>query len=194
MADVYIYYKGNGSLTVPYSPRGAEYKFLGGHKNVVDGDVWGDLIGPNGPLFAFKKQFKATSRPGAGDRSHRVTPAALPPKVVAATPAQADAEKVDLIAKQQAEIARLREQLALAAAEKDEAPEAEAPLVIDPGSLSVSKLAKAIEGLGVDELMQVRDLEKSGKNRSSAVDMLSDAIAKASEDMDEPDDTEADEG
>jgi hypothetical protein len=115
MPDVYIHYKGNGPLTIPYPPRGAEYTFKPACKNIVDGEVWNDLSKPGGPAFVFLKKFGRTSKPGAGDLSHRVTPVKMPPKTARQTPAERASDQRDLVAAQQAEIDRLRDQLAAAA-------------------------------------------------------------------------------
>lgn len=203
MTDVYIRYKGNDRFTVAHPPRGAEYQFMPGCRNIVDGDVWAELSGPGGPLAAYHELFRRTSAPGSGDKSHRVTPKTMAPPTPRRTAEQAIAARRELQDAQAAEIARLREQVAIEAQRradaeakveaigkgKTEGPgKAQAEPVdgppIDPSGLSVAKLTAKLEGLSLDDLDAIKDAELKGKNRSGAIEAIDAAINRALESED----------
>lgn len=201
--QVHVQWMGDGPISFPLPGSASTYTLKPKIRNVIDGDVWAALINPtDGPALPYlsAKRLRVTT-PGGGADAMEVAKASR--LVSPVRPTQSDAETEALrerLAQMEARLARMVEKYEPdpevyefdpdagpddepeaapeSAPESDHEPNGGDDLP-DPGSMSVAKLAKAIEGLGADALELVLEAEKAGKNRSGAVDMLTAALAKA---------------
>lgn len=199
---VYVAYKGTSDLRIPAPGHGHTYVFKRlPARNEIPTSVWEEISNDLTGKAAIYIRKRVLRKVGKGDSfTTRVKAEAIPiaqsnlPQVTAV--ASGDASKDELIARLQVNLANLTRQLQEVLASKpvrgalDDEPEdfdddggdegedaSDGP--IDPADFNGKTIKKAIDGLSLEALEEIKDREEQGKNRPAVLKVIEASIDAA---------------